>query len=337
MGVAKAAQKIEEIDSASTELASRMAQSRPLVIRGLVSNWPAVAAARQSNEAVADYLSGMASDEPVTVYTGGSETDGRVFYNEDLSGFNFTPSHASLASVLDQLNQEQADPLSPLIYVGSTMIERWLPTFVEQNPMPLAPAESLKSIWIGNRSRIAAHFDFPDNLACVVSGKRRFTLFPPDQVDNLYVGPVDHTPAGQAISLVDFNNPDLARFPRFSQALEHAMTAELGPGDALFIPSMWWHHVESQQALNILVNYWWRSSPYYLGNPTIALQHALLSIAHLPKEQKQAWQHMFDYWVFNTDADRDRHIPADKRGILGDIDELAARKIRAELLNKLNR
>ena len=71
--------------------------------------------------------------------------------------------------------------------------------------------------------------DLPDNLACVVAGRRRVTLFPPAQLENLYIGPLDHTPAGQAVSLVDFHAPDPARFPKFTEALRHARGAVLEP------------------------------------------------------------------------------------------------------------
>ena len=92
--------------------------------------------------------------------------------------------------------------------------------------------EQLASLWIGNRTRTAAHFDLPQNIACVISGRRRFTVFPIGQLPNLYVGPLDFTPAGQAISLVDFHAPDFERYPRFREALRHAQVAELEPGDA---------------------------------------------------------------------------------------------------------
>ena len=116
---------------------------------------------------------------------------------------------------------------------------------------------ALYSIWIGNRTRIAAHQDLPDNLACVAVGHRRFTLFPPDQARNLYPGPFELTPAGPIISMVDFDDPDLERFPGFSEAMAAALVVDLAPGDALYIPYLWWHHVRSLDPLNMLVNFWW--------------------------------------------------------------------------------
>ena len=84
--------------------------------------------------------------------------------------------------------------------------------FRAENDINLHAQTPLASLWIGNQSRVAAHYDFPTNIACSVAGHRRFTLFPPEQLENLYVGPVDFTPAGQPISTVDFAQPDYADF-----------------------------------------------------------------------------------------------------------------------------
>ena len=236
-----------------------------------------------------------------------------------------------------KLAEQSEDESAQTIYVGSTSVDRWLPGFREQNDVTVPSNDVAVSAWMGNRSRISAHFDFPDNVACVVAGRRRFTLFPPDQIKNLYVGPLDLTPAGQAISLVDFENPDFDKYPKFREALESSYTVTLEPGDALFLPSMWWHHVEGLDSLNVLVNFWWRSTPAFMGSPLNVLKHALLGLHGLPPEQRAAWQHIFDYYVFNPPVDGIKHLPESSRGILSPSDDLVARQLRADLLNQLNR
>jgi hypothetical protein len=109
------------------------------------------------------------------------------------------------------------------------------------------------------------------------------------------------------------------------------------PGDALFIPSMWWHQVEALENFNVLINYWWRQSPAYTGLPIDVLHHALLTLKELPVQQRKAWQGIFDYYIFNQDETTHSHIPIDLQGILGKQDEMSARKLRAMLLQKLNR
>jgi len=257
------AEKIREIGGLDARALpdGLLESTEPVVMRGLVAHWPMVRAALESERAAIRYLGGFYRDATVVVMRGEPGMGGRFFYNEDLSGFNFNTARLRLDTVLEDLDRHASSANPPSIYVGSTTIDVALPGFRAHNDIDLGARSALASIWLGNRTRIAAHHDLPDNLACVAVGRRRFTLFPPEQIENLYVGPLDFTPAGQAISLVDFAKPDLARFPRFAQAAKAARVAELGAGDAIFIPSMWWHHIESLEAFNVLVNYWWRQSP----------------------------------------------------------------------------
>lgn len=308
----------------------------PLVLKGLVAEWPAVKSCSQSLAAAARYLSGFLSNKPVTVYVG-DDIDGRFFYNDEFTGFNFKSGTARLGDVLHKLNEQQNLESDQSIYVGSTAVDQWLPGFREQNDLDIPSDDALISFWLGNKTRISAHYDFPDNIACVVAGRRRFTLFPPEQIGNLYVGPIDRTPSGQAISLVDFSEPDFERFPKFAEALESARTYELEPGDAIFIPSMWWHHVESLSSFNLLVNYWWCNSPPAMGSPTTALLHAILALRDIPERQRDAWRFLFDHYVFEADESVYEHIPESGRGCLAPLDEMSARQLRAELLNRLNR
>lgn len=319
--------------------AALQASSGPTVLRGLVGHWPMVAAARESMQAAVAYLHGFtrADAPPVVATVAAPEAGGRVFYNGDLSGFNFRQEHIPLRTVLDTLLKYAGHPSPPMIYVASTTIDTWLPGFSDDNGLSLGERDPLASIWIGNRTRIAAHQDVPDNIACVVAGRRRVTLFPPDQLRNLYIGPLDFTPAGQAISLVDFAAPDLDRFPRFAEALRHAQVAELEPGDAVLIPSMWWHHMEGLEPFNVLVNYWWRDVPDWMDTPMNVLMYALMTLRDLPPHERETWKDVFRHYVFEADADTAAHIPEQARRLLSPLDETRARDLRARLLKRINR
>ena len=314
-----------------------LSATQPLVLRGLVAQWPAVRESLAGPRAGIGALRRFYRDATVGAWRGPPSIQGRFFYNEDFSGFNFQSQRLRLDAVLDQLEFHLDDAQPPSLYVGSTSVETCLPGFMAENDLPLGERQALASVWIGNRTQVAAHHDLPDNLACVVAGRRRFTLFPPDQVANLYVGPLDLTPAGQAISLVDLAQPDLQRFPRFATALAHARVAELGPGDAIFIPSMWWHHVQALDAFNVLVNYWWRQSPPHMDSPAHALLMAMMSVRDLPPAQRQAWRQLFEHYVFAADAHTAAHIPAAALGSLAPLTADASRQMRARLLRSLNR
>lgn len=313
--------------------------STPAVLRGLAETWPAVRAARTSAHEAMAYLKRFDHGSMRVVATvAPPEAGGRVFYNDDLSGFNFRREEVPLAVALDTLRKYLDAAAPPSIYVASTTLDTFLPGFRDENPMGLGGRDPLASIWIGNRSRIAAHQDVPDNLACVVAGRRRVTLFPPDQLANLYIGPLDHTPAGQAVSLVDFSAPDLERHPRFAEALRHARSAVLEPGDAVFIPSMWWHHMEGLEPFNVLVNYWWRCSPAWMDTPMNALMLAIISLRELPPHERAIWKDVFDHYVFGYDEAVDAaHIPESARRLLASLDEDRVRHLRALLVQRLNR
>jgi hypothetical protein len=162
-------------------------------------------------------------------------------------------------------------------------------------------------------------------------------MFPPDQIANLYPGPLDLTPAGQPISLVDVRKPDLDRFPRFAAASRVAEVAELEPGDAVYIPALWWHNVEGLEDFNVLVNYWWRDVPTWFDSPSTSLLHCLLTIKSLPPEQRRSWQAVFDYLIFQPDGAALEHLPPQTRGLFGDLTEANADRIRSLLLKSLSR
>ncbi|WP_105103075.1 cupin-like domain-containing protein [Microbulbifer pacificus] len=328
-----------------------LSAKRPIVLKGLVNHWRLVGEGLRSPEAAVDYLNHYYNGKPCLVNFGRRGMDGRYFYGRDLRSLNYDTLRAPIDDVLKKiLHAQDADGADDRenpyhsYYISSTSVDGHFPGLRQDNDLdipredrgyPVAPPQM--KIWIGNQSVASCHYDALDNIACCVAGRRRFTIFPPQQFANLYFGPLDLTPGGQAISMVDFNNPDLDRFPRFRDALAAGFVAELEPGDAIYIPSMWMHHVEGLSAFNILVNYWWDDAPLHTGSAMNALYHGILSLRDKPEHEKEGWRQLFEYYVFGPGERAGAHLPEQARGVLGKLDSVSARQLRALLINKLNR
>ena len=310
--------------------------TRPFVVRGLVRDWPLVEAGRRSGRDARDYLLRFRRNAPFVVSIGQPGSGGRLFYDEAMR-MNFRTAKAKLPEIFAQIDAVENDADPPPIYLASVDVHDFFDGLHNANQIDLGDRDCLASIWIGTKTRIAAHNDFPDNLACVAVGRRRFTLFPPEQFRNLYLGPIDNTPAGRAVSMVDLEAPDFTKYPRFEEALHHALVAELEPGDAIHIPSMWYHHVEGLSPFNVLVNYWWRETPRWLGQPQDALNHAIMSIRDLPENEKEHWRELFDYYVFGNPDEATAHIPEDARSVLAPLTTETASRIRNFILRQLSR
>ena len=329
--------RVAEEQVAASELDARLKTARePFVIRGLVADWPLVKAGLESSASARAYLLEHRRDRAFTVNIGQPGAGERLFYDESMA-MNFRTGRGSLDDIFAGIDANERRRDAPAIYLSSVDVNDYFDGLHDANHVDLGEREPIESIWIGTRTRIAAHNDFPDNLACCAVGRRRFTLFPPAQFANLYVGPIDNTPAGRPVSVVDLHDPDFARFPHFREALKVARVAELEPGDAIFIPSMWWHHVEALEPFNVLVNYWWRDTARFLGQPQDALNHAILAIRDLPDDEKQLWRALFEHYVFGNPAAAAEHIPEGARGILAPLDAETAGRIRANLLRSLSR
>jgi hypothetical protein len=312
-------------------------QNEPAVLKGLLQDWPAVQAGLNSNRTLCDYIKRLDGGRPVETLWGDPSIHGRFFYSDDLSSLNFVRQSAKISATLESLLMHVDDVDPPAIFIQSASIPEHLPKFSEENTIDLIDREAIPRIWVGNSITVTTRYDISDNIACVVGGRRRFTLFPPDQIRNLYVGPIHFTLAGQPVSMVSLEEPDLGRYPRFEQALASAQVAELEPGDAIFIPYFWWHHVKSLERFNVLVNYWWDPATLKFGSPYDCLLHGFLTLRQLPASQRAAWRAVFDHYVFQTEVDPVAHLPPQRRGALGEMTPELAAHIRAALLKRLNR
>lgn len=316
-----------------------LAAGQPALLKGVARDWGLVQAGLESAQAAMAYLRGFYNGKPVQYSYGGPEVAGRPFYNEGFTELNCEVRRSGLDQVLDEIAVHMDDAQPPTYYVASMLVDGTLPGLRAENDLDFAAhgVQAPPSIWVGNRVTASCHYDAPNNIACCMVGRRRFTLFPPGQIANLYPGPLEPTPGGQAVSVLDFANPDFERYPRFREALAAGQSAVLEPGDAIFIPSLWWHHVQGLDAFTVLINYWWSSMPAYMPTPMHALYHALWTIRDRPEREKQAWRDIFDYYVFGPGERAGEHLPEAARNMLGPIDENLARQMRAMLIGKLNR
>jgi hypothetical protein len=292
---------------------------RPLVIRGLCQDWPIVRLARQSDTAFAQGLAALDGGEDADALLMPVEAGGVIGYNAAFDGFNYEHHRVSITQVLKRLAHYSREDDAPGLALQSALVSTCLPGFLRDHSLPFLDPAIQPRIWIGNRVTTPVHFDESHNIACVVCGSRKFTLFAPDQAPNLYIGPLDFAPTGAAMGMARLDRPEDPRYPRLKQALAAARVAELQPGDAIYIPPMWWHHVQSLKRINALVNYWWKSIPANGYAPQTALgclMHCILTLKSLPPAEKAAWKGLLDFYVFDED-DVAGHIPVERRGLLG--------------------
>lgn len=310
-------------------------RGEPVVLKGLVADWPAVRAGQQGAEGMAAYLSKFDNGRPAETIFGPPEIGGRFFYSVDLKGLNFIRRPEPVSRTIAGLARIQQEPNPPSVYIQSVPVADHLPGFAEGNQTSLPPEGTQPRIWIGNRLSVQTHFDLSENIACVAAGRRRFTLIPPSQLPNLYVGPFELTLAGPPVSLVRPEAWDADRYPLFAEALKHARSATLDPGDAIYIPYCWWHHVESLTPFNVLVNYWWTQAQPDLGSPFDAMLHGLIALRDLPPEQRRVWKGFFDHYVFGENGDPVAHLPTDVRGALGPHTPEMRKRLKMTLLTSL--
>lgn len=125
------------------------------------------------------------------------------------------------------------------------------------------------NLWIGDeRSVSSLHRDFYENLYCVTHGNKRVHMFPPiaqsfvkekefrqgryekkneDDVFEVILESEEEKVTWATVDPVRDQNKDLERL---------GLVVDVGPGDVLYIPAMWYHRV-TQTETTVAVNYWY--------------------------------------------------------------------------------
>ncbi len=308
---------------------------QPVLLPGLCRHWPVVEAGRRGWPDLSAYLARFDAGRSGQAFIGEPAIAGRYDYGEGADGFNFERVSLTLAESLSRIGAAAADASLPSIYMGSLPADDYAPGFAADNPVDSLSPLARPRLWLGNASRVACHYDSFDNLACVVAGRRRFTLYPPDAIGDLYVGPIDHTLAGQPVSLAAGAAPGDERYPRFAAAAPRAIVVELEPGDALYLPKLWWHQVEALEPANLLVNYWWDAFAAGPDAPYLTMMLAMIAIAERPAAERRAWRAFFDHYVFREQGHPLAHLAAERHGLLGPLASGNYGRIRAMAMKML--
>src|SRR6202050_5042408 len=148
--------KLPGIPSASiktaAELESAVRASKPLILRGLMEHWPALAAGRASPSTLGNYLKSMDRGTAVPVMEAPASTHGRFGYSADLREFTFSTRQRGISETLDRIEHQIDRPNAPIIAFQMLPLATHLPDFVHQNLMPLLPrVEPL--LWLGGPVR----------------------------------------------------------------------------------------------------------------------------------------------------------------------------------------
>jgi hypothetical protein len=314
-------------------------EQQPVVIRGFARDWPLVAAAQKTPQDFAAYLLGFYTGKKARIFVAPPAANKRFYYNDDMTDVNYISGEERVDLFLGRLLELIDREVYPAISMQNSLPSEILPGLSHENKSDFFPDVEPR-LWVGNEGIVSAHYDGADNVACVVAGRRRFVLFPPNQIGNLYPGSLNFTPAGAPTSMVNLSEPDFERYPQFKTALANAYSAELAPGDAIFIPMLWWHHVESLEKVNALMNYWWNGSSAKNAtspSPIDSLNLALLAMRDLTPKQRNAWRYMFDHYLFKQGIDPASYIPEHQQHMLGKIGPEYVRAIKDYFIEKLKK
>ncbi|KAF8897538.1 Clavaminate synthase-like protein [Infundibulicybe gibba] len=128
------------------------------------------------------------------------------------------------------------------------------------------------NLWIGDsRSSTSIHSDPYENVYTVIRGRKHFTLVPPTggwclrereyphavfarESPGSKLEPIPSSADTPAVRWASITNPHL---PGALPSDVHPIHITLSPGDTLYLPAGWWHHVRQSHGITVAVNWWY--------------------------------------------------------------------------------
>lgn len=222
---------------------SHVRKNLPVIIHGLISDWPAY---RKWN---IEYLKSTIGDRDINVECGRLLSEG--FYTKKMKADRF----------FESINNTKQDSTNSYYYFAQQRLDQFPELMCDINEIELYSSRSkaFDMIWIGPKGTITPlHFDRGNNLLAQVIGRKRVTLFPPE--NSVYLYARDENDSYSNFSNIDLMSPDYNKYPHFRYA--QPIECEIKSNDTLYIPKGWWHFVESEET-SISLNFFWQSTHIY--------------------------------------------------------------------------
>ncbi|WP_170229748.1 cupin-like domain-containing protein [Polyangium fumosum] len=255
------AQPLERLSAseAAARLARPEGRERPFIISGMTRSWPACRRwsptffkERYGDRSIVveRWRSGVATTDPMAFLRNRyySRESLRAVIEHMEAGLEAPGScYITYANIFEDAQELNADiePLHEQLGVPNhypAQLRRWL---------CLRPG-----FWLGPAGTVSTvHYDRHENFNVQVYGRKRWTLFAPGDAAALYANSAELPVV--LFSPVDVERPDYGRYPSFRQA--RPLQGDLDPGDVIFVPCSWWHHVRALE-MSITLNYWWWSA-----------------------------------------------------------------------------
>jgi cupin-like protein len=234
------------IPNAETFKRELVRPARPAVIAGAARAWKA------TDRWTPEYLKAAVGQVPVRV----SVSDDAVFGGDPRLGFD-APGRTQRMPVSEYIDLISSPQGGKRYYLQQQPLRAVFPALAADlevpQYIPKAAVEQL-NLWFGPSGSVSPlHYDASQNLLVQVTGRKRVILFAPQDGSKLYAHQL--TSKLSHFSRVNVDAPDVKAFPKFAAA--RAFEATLEAGDALFIPSTWWHHVHTVET-GISINIWWK-------------------------------------------------------------------------------
>jgi hypothetical protein len=169
------------------------------------------------------------------------------------------------------IQQVPVDELPPSLRCSLTSIESYLgPRY----PFGRRWLQDRPRVWVGPAETVTPlHIDLAHNFFVQIEGRKRFTLFDPSQATAL--GFPSYRMPKLTQTELNLDSPDLRRFPAFASA--RRVVVDLEPGDALFLPHSWWHHVRALDPA-VSLSHWWLSAGMLLEQRRVWFHRARRSV-----------------------------------------------------------